>query len=48
MSAMLDVGVRPEAAGRIVVALVEQGIEGFEDESLILFRGSLGSDHISL
>ena len=35
--AVLDVGVRPEAAGRIVVALVEQGIEGFEDESLVLF-----------
>jgi hypothetical protein len=45
--AVLDVGVRPEAAGRIVVALVEQGIEGFEDESLILFRCGLGSFHIS-
>jgi hypothetical protein len=34
--AVLDVGIRPEAAGRIVVVLVEQGIEGSEDESLIL------------
>jgi hypothetical protein len=29
--AMLDVGFRPKAAGRIVVALVEQGVEGFQD-----------------
>ena len=45
---VLDVALRPKAAGRIVVALVEQGVEGFQDEGLVLFRGGLGSDHISL
>ena len=37
MGAVLDVAVRPEALRGSVVALVEQGVEGFEYERLVLF-----------
>ena len=40
--AMLDIVGRPIPFSRVIVALVEQGIEGFQDEDLVLFRRSLG------
>ena len=35
---MLDIALRPEAFRGGVVALVEQGVEGFENKSLVLLR----------
>src|SRR5580704_16794619 len=42
MGAVLDVEIRPEPFGGRVVALVEQRVEGFENEHLILFGSSFG------
>src|ERR1700722_15419544 len=38
MRAMLDVFRRPEAFGCRVVAFVEESVEGFENDRLVLFR----------
>ena len=38
MRAVLDVAVGPEAFRGGVVALVKQGVEGFENKSLVLLR----------
>jgi hypothetical protein len=37
MGAVLDIVLGPEALGDIIVALVEQRIEGFQHEFLVLF-----------
>ena len=42
MGAVLDVAVRPVAFGGSVVPLVEQRVEGFENEGLVLLRCGLG------
>jgi chromosomal replication initiation ATPase DnaA len=39
--AVLTVAIGPEALGRNVVTLVEQGVERFEHKRLVLFRGCL-------
>ncbi|MGF6543772.1 hypothetical protein OKW32_007149 [Paraburkholderia youngii] len=36
VGAVLDIGIRPEALGGSVVALVEERIEGFEEQCLVL------------
>jgi hypothetical protein len=37
VGAMLDIAVRPEALSGGIVALIEQRIEGFENQRLVLF-----------
>jgi hypothetical protein len=46
MGAVLDVAIRPEPFGIGVIALVEQRVEGFEDEGFVLFGRGLG--HVGL
>ena len=46
MGAVLDVGVGPEPLGPCIVALIEQGLEGFEHEGFVLFGCCLG--HVGL
>lgn len=41
VGAMLNVAIGPEPFGGGVVALVEQRVEGFEDERLVLFGRGL-------
>ena len=41
MRAVLDVGLRPEPLDRGIVAFIEQGIEGFQHECLVMFGGCL-------
>jgi hypothetical protein len=41
VGAVLDVAVRPETLGGVAVALVEQRVEGFENECLSLLRCGL-------
>jgi hypothetical protein len=40
--AVLDIAVRPETLGRSVVALAEQGVEGFQEERFVLRGRSPG------
>src|SRR2546430_12869686 len=42
VGAVLEVAFRPEPLGGVVVPLVEQRVEGLEDERLVLFRCGLG------
>jgi hypothetical protein len=46
MGTVLDVEVGPEPLGPRIVALVEQGLEGFEHEGFVLFGCCLG--HVGL
>ena len=41
VGAVLDVAIRPELLGGVVVALVKQRVEGFENERLVLLRCGL-------
>src|SRR6266436_8397828 len=42
MSTVLDISIGPEALGGGVVALVEERVEGFENERFVLHGGGLG------
>ena len=44
MGAVLGVAVRPEALRGLVIAPVEERVEGFENERLVLPRGCLGHE----
>src|SRR5262245_36548691 len=45
VSAVLDIVGRPKALSRDVIALVEQGFEGFKDERFVLFLACLTHFH---
>src|SRR6266478_134408 len=44
--AVLDVGIRPEPGGHLIITLVEQGVEGLQHQRFVLFGCRLCHTHV--